>query len=279
MDSSIISTLESVYIQTRLGQIRVRTGGQGPDSILFWPSLLMDGSMWSAQATYFISRYRVILLDSPGHGESSPLHQRFTFDECAVVVTQILDALDIQHAHFVGNSWGGMIGGTFAAQYPDRIGVAVLMNATASTAGLYQKLEFLMLTRLVSIIGYIPSPLVSRAIKAFIGPTSERERPQVADSIRKSLHHINPRSVIWAIDSVVPFRPDQRLLFQSIRTPVLIVAGGEDRTFSVAETRIMAEAIPHAEFMVMPHTAHLAALECPDEVNTLINDYLQRYQS
>ena len=46
------------------------------DAILFWPSLLMTGDMWSAQAEHFSARHRVVLIDPPGHGESQKLSRR-----------------------------------------------------------------------------------------------------------------------------------------------------------------------------------------------------------
>jgi len=58
----------------------------------------------------------------------------FSFTDCARYV--------IDRAHFAGNSWGGMIGGTFAALYPDRLNRAVLMNCTASKAGVAQKIRY-----------------------------------------------------------------------------------------------------------------------------------------
>jgi 3-oxoadipate enol-lactonase len=59
-----------------------------------------------------------------------------------------------------------------------------------------------------------------------------------------------------------------------VRTPVLIVAGAEDATFTEAETRAMADAIPGASFTVLAGVAHLAALENPPLVNQLIDDYV-----
>ena len=76
--------------------------------------------------------------------------------------------------HFVGNSWGGMIGGTFAATYPDRIGSAVLMNCTASPAGTRQKIEYGLLLRMAKLIGGIRPPLTRSVLKAFLGPTTFR---------------------------------------------------------------------------------------------------------
>lgn len=266
--------LQDRYIPTVLGRLRLRVAGQGP-AILFWPSLLMDGSMWLAQARHFAPRYTVILVDSPGHGGSEPLTRMLTFEECARCIVQILDALGIDKAHHVGNSWGGMIGGTFAALYPERIGAAVLMNATASRAPLRQRLEFRLLTAAARRLGF--RPFVSRATQAFIGPTTAREKPQVAQQIRQTMAGLDVRSVCWAIDSVVPARPDQRALFGRIRTPVLVLAGIEDPTFPVPETTEMAKAIPGAEFLVMDGTGHLAGLERPEEVNGIIEGFLARH--
>ncbi len=273
----VFAALEHIDVDTVLGRLRVHVGGRGP-AILFWPSLMMDGSMWSAQAAHFIRRHRVVLIDPPGHGDSEALTRRFSFEECARCIVQILDALGIARAHVVGNSWGGMIGGTFAALHPQRLGVAVLMNATASRCGLRQKLEFAALIRLVLLIG-IRGPLVQRVVDAFVGPTTRRERPQVIDTIRASLARVRPRSVRWAIESVVPRRPDQRARFGAIESPVLVVAGVEDATFPVAETLEMARAIPGAEFVVLSDSAHLAGLEQPDEVNRLIENFIRANES
>ncbi|WP_344414791.1 alpha/beta hydrolase [Amycolatopsis minnesotensis] len=260
-------------VPTVLGRIRVRVGGEGP-AMLFWPSLLMDGSLWAAQAGHFGTGRRVVLVDPPGHGASEPLTRGFSFDECARCVVDILDGLDLTAADFVGNSWGGMIGGTFAARHPERVRTAVLMNCTASPAGLRQRLEYPLLTRVAKLLGGIRPPLTRSVVTAFTGPTTRREKPDVVAAIKASAERADPRSASWAVTSVVPRRPDQRALFGGIRTPVLVVAGEEDATFPVAETRAMAEAIPGARFEVLPRTAHLAALESPAEVNALIEDFL-----
>jgi 3-oxoadipate enol-lactonase len=52
------------------------------------------------------------------------------------------------------------------------------------------------------------------------------------------------------------------------------VAGEEDRTFPVAETHAMAEAIPGSQFIVLPNVGHLAALEAPEKVNAAIDKFL-----
>ena len=263
-------------VPTVLGRIRVRTEGDGP-AMLMWPSLLMNGDLWAAQAAHFADRFTVLVIDPPGHGASEALTRGFTFEECATVIEQVLDHFGVSRAHVLGNSWGGMIGGTFAALHPDRIGVAVLMNATASTAGRYQRIEYAAMLRAARLLRGIKPPLTRSVLKAFLGPTTLRTRHDVVRAVRTSLSHVDMASATWAVRSVVPQRPDQRELFAGISTPVLVIAGDEDATFPVAENRAMAESIPGADFVVIDGAAHLAALEVPDQVNALVDDYVARH--
>src|SRR5277367_3863371 len=174
--------LREQAVDTALGTVRVQVGGSGAP-IMFWPSLLMTGNMWHGVADGLVARSQVVLVDPPGQGGSQPLTELFTFGDCARCVVDILDGLGIDRAHFVGNSWGGMIGATFAAAYPERIGRAVLMNCTAGRAGVRQKVQFAILLALAKWTGGM-GPLLNRPVlKAFLGPTTFRQRPEVVEHV------------------------------------------------------------------------------------------------
>jgi 3-oxoadipate enol-lactonase len=276
MCESFYEKMSVISVPTILGDISVRVGGDGPP-MMFWSSLLMNGKMWLAQVERFGWRHKVILVDPPGHGDSSALTRLFTFEECAMCVVQILDAIDCRKVHFVGNSWGGMIGATFAARFPERIHSAVLMNCTASPAGIKHKIVFPLLALGVRLAGGVRGPLMPLVLDAFVGPTTKASLPGVIAVIVNSLRACNVASTIWAVKSVVPNRPDQRMILKHINVPVLVLAGEEDKTFSVDETREMANCIPGAKFLVLSKTAHLAALENPVEVNQAIDLHVRDF--
>ena len=266
--------LISRSIDTVLGKIRVQvSSGAGP-AMLMWPSLLMTGDLWAGQAARFGARNRVVLIDPPGHGGSDPLRKAFSFADCARCVVDLLDGLGIEKAHYIGNSWGGMIGGTFAALHPDRVDRVVLMNGTASKAGLSQKIKYGAMLQLGAILGGIRPPLTRSAVRNFLGPTTLRTRPEVVETVRNSLEAVSYESARWAVRAVVPDRPDQHALMARITAPVLVVAGVEDVTFPVAETRAMADSIPNSTFTVLDNVAHLVALEDPARVNELLEAFL-----
>ncbi len=262
-------------VATPLGRIRVSVAGDGP-AMLFWPSLLMTGELWSAQVAHFAATHTTIAVDPPGHGASAPLTGPFTFDDCVEVITAILDDLAVEQAVLVGNSWGAMIGARCAALRPERVTAAVLLNGTASPSGLRQRIEYPLLVRTARLLGGIRGPLTGPALDAFLGPTTRRSRPEVVARVRAAIHAADPASVGHAVTSVVPQRPDQRGLLRAVTCPVLVVAGDEDATFPVAECAELAAAIPDAEFVVLPGVAHLAAVEVPDLVSELIDGFLAR---
>ena len=270
-----VPTLPKQRIATLLGEINVHLVGNGP-AMVCWPSLMMTGQMWRGQVDHFASSHQMVLIDPPGHGESESLNRYFTLEECALCLSQILDQLEIEDCVLLGNSWGGMMGGVFAALYPNRTRAAVLMNCTASVADEAQKEQFLKMTSVLRQQHTVPKAVVDLAVNAFAGVTTERTRPEVAEFIRSTVAAAQADSVCWAIDSVVPRRTEHLALLGAIRKPVLVVAGEEDRTFPVAETHAMAEAIPGSQFIVLPNVGHLAALEAPEKVNAAIDKFLEK---
>lgn len=265
--------LREQTVDTVLGTVRVQVGGAGTP-IMLWPSLLMTGDMWHGVADDLVAHAQVILVDPPGHGGSQPLTGMFSFDDCARCIVDILDGLRIDRSHYVGNSWGGMIGATFAATYPERIGRAVLMNCTAGQASLRQKIEYAMLLRMAQWQGKIGPALIRSVLKAFLGPTTFRQRSDVVAQVRSAVQSVNIASASWAVRSVVPARPDQRALCARITTPVLVVAGTEDATFPPRDAIAMADAIPNSSIRVLDKVAHLAGLEDPALVSALIDEFV-----
>lgn len=73
--------------------------------------------------------YRVLVPDMPGYGRSSKdLDESDPFGDLAIFVRGLLDTLDVQKAHLVGNSYGGAAALRLALDRPDRVEKLVLMG-------------------------------------------------------------------------------------------------------------------------------------------------------
>ena len=271
-----LDSVTEQLIPTTLGLVNVRVGGRadGP-AMVFWPSLMMDGTMWQYQYEHFAPDYRVVLIDSPGHGKSDALRKIIDLKDSADVLVEVLDALAIGKCILVGNSWGGMLAGVFPAYYPERTTAAVGINATASLPTTFESIWASGLANYLLLHAKMPELAARAARGAFAGPTAEATNPEFVEFTRFVLRD-DPKSVAWALRSILIGRKDEhrRLSTISPDIPVLIIAGEEDSQFPVHAVRKMADAIPGSTFRVLQHTGHLAARENPDTVNAEIDAFL-----
>ncbi len=79
-----------------------------------------DHTAWLPQIEIFKERYRVIAMDNPGSGESSPVDAPCTTEDLADTMLALMEGLEIEKAHVVGRSLGGLIGQHMALRAPDR---------------------------------------------------------------------------------------------------------------------------------------------------------------
>ncbi len=109
------------YIDTGSGDPLVLLHGGGPGA--------SGWSNYSRNVEVLSERYRVIIPDLPGYGDSSKTSiQGPRFTAYASAMARLLDNLNIEKAHFIGNSLGGGTALKLALDAPDRIKKLILMG-------------------------------------------------------------------------------------------------------------------------------------------------------
>src|SRR5438067_1155616 len=94
--------------------------GRG-DPLLLIMGLAADSTAWMFQVPDFARRYRTIAFDNRGVGRSSRPPGPYTIHQMADDAAGLLDALDLQRAHVLGVSMGGMIAQELALRHPERV--------------------------------------------------------------------------------------------------------------------------------------------------------------
>ncbi len=87
--------------------------------------------MWDAQLPALTRHFRVLRYDARGHGASSVPPGPYTLARLGEDVLELLDALEVRRAHFLGLSLGGIVGQWLALHAPQRIERLVLANTSA----------------------------------------------------------------------------------------------------------------------------------------------------
>lgn len=260
------------HVSTRVGSLAVEETGSGPP-VLLWPSLFTNRTMWRHQRAALEERYRLLLVDPPGHGDSGPPRDDYTLDDCATAAVEVLDAFEIRRATWVGLSWGGMTAMRAAIARPKRVRALALFDTSADREPTKQRLADMVMAAVYRRLGL--AGFLARAIRPLmIGETSERLRPELMDEdVTAHVRGLEREGVLAAVkaiihrDSIVPELP-------RIACPTLVAVGEEDRATPPRFARAIAEGIPGARLHVIPGAGHLSALEAPDEVNRLLGPFL-----
>ncbi len=119
-------------ISNRQGkQLAVYTDGLKDAPVLvFSNSLGTDHCMWQSQVSELKSHFNVITYDTRGHGESDVISDT-TLQNLAEDVVDILDALNVEKAHFCGISMGGITGLWLGIHHPERFLSIIVANSAA----------------------------------------------------------------------------------------------------------------------------------------------------
>ena len=108
--------------------------GEGTPLILLHGGLGHSGH-WTNQLSVLSENYKVITVDSRGHGRSTMTEQQIGFALMGSDIVAVMDYLEIERAHILGWSDGGNIGLYLAIHHPERLIKVVASGANYSPSG------------------------------------------------------------------------------------------------------------------------------------------------
>lgn len=261
-------------ISTTIGRIAVRDFGQGPQTLVLWPSILADHSIYAEQIRAWRTQYRLVVIDGPGHGDSGAPAAPFTMAQCAQALAEVLDALGEQRPVVVlGTSWGGLVAGEFAIAYPARTAGVVMLNTPVlnEEAGPSFADRFVVWGARWIHGMQLYSDGVARAF--FLPETRERGGP-LLDRFHAHLHRADGYALSVAVRSVLIDRAPLAPRMDRIAAPTLFVAGTQDTMYPVATLRDAAAKLPRGTFVELP-TRHISVVDAPAATTMAVDEFLQ----
>jgi pimeloyl-ACP methyl ester carboxylesterase len=221
------------------------------------PLLLLHGGLGNAdyfanQIPAFAEHYKVIAVDSRGHGRSTVTETPIGYALMASDVLALMDYLKIESAYLVGWSDGGIIGLDIAINHPDRLKKLVAYGANYVPSGVKSDIG-----DNATFNAYIERALADYAA---ISPA-----PENVDAFLANIGNM------WATEP--NFTKAQ---MESITVPTLILDGWEEEAIYPAHDYEMSELIPGSELTLMPDVGHFAMFATPEMFNSIILDYLSR---
>ena len=215
--------------------------GRGEPVILLHGGLA-KASYWGNQVPVLAKHYRVIVMDSRGHGRSTRNGAPFGYDLMASDVLALMDFLKIPKAVLIGWSDGAILGLDIAIHHPERVTKLFAFAANSEPSGVKDVGKSPVFTR-----------FIARAQKEYerLSPTPDQYK-QFLDEITK----------MWATQP--DFTAKQ---LQAISVPTWIVDGDHDEAIKRENTLFMAKQIPGARLLIQPDVSHFSFLQNPRRFN------------
>lgn len=244
-------------------------GREGAPWLVFSHSLACSVRMWDGEVARQKDRYRILMYDTRGHGQSAAPAGPYTLEALADDLHALLEHLEVSKAHFCGLSMGGMIGQTFALKYPGAFQSMTLADTTsrypAEAAAMWQER-----IRIAETKGM--EPLVQPTLERWFTEPFRKSQPEAVKRVASLIVRTPVKGYAGCCAAIPKINVTARL--KEIRTPTLVICGNDDPATPPAMAREIQENIPGAKLALIPQAAHLANIEQPEAFNRALADFL-----
>jgi pimeloyl-ACP methyl ester carboxylesterase len=278
-----VAQFEEWEISLHGRRVIYRIAGSGPPVVLIH-GMLNSSSHWHEVARKLVDRHTVIAPDLIGHGDSAAPRGDYSLGAHAASIRDLLAAIGIERATFVGHSLGGGVAMQFFYQFPQRVERLALVSSgglgrdvgpllrTAALPGMSALLSLTIHPRLLGALWDGGTRLRARGIGtgAYLQAVARALRPlENADARHAFLQTL--RSVIDVRGQRVS--ATDRLYLLEIM-PILIVWGERDHTIPIEHGLAAHRAIPGSRFVTLPKAAHFPNLEDPEGLSAALLDFI-----
>jgi 3-oxoadipate enol-lactonase len=246
--------------------------GEG-EPIVLVHGLAYDRAGWGPFPGRLAERFRVVLLDNRGVGESDAPDGPYAVPQMAADVVAVLDDAGLERTSLFGVSLGGYIAQEVAATHPERIDKLVL----ASTApGGPRSHPMPQATQ--EVFAKYPTMEREAALRMFVenslGERGVRELPELVDEIYQYRLGHAPSTEAWIAQATAGALFDGYDRVGAITAPTLVIHGGADVVVDPRNAELLGELLPNARVEILPDRGHLMVWEDGDRVAQLVLEFL-----
>lgn len=238
--------------------------------IVFLHAFPLNRTMWGPQEVALSKRFRVISIDLRGHGESDAPYWKYSLEQYALDVKEVLVQLGITRALFVGLSMGGYLEFALYRRYPDLI-LGFVFADTRAEADKPEQIQWrFSLAQRTAAIG--PAAVIAEMLPKLLAPQTYERNADLVERVR-SIQATAPVPGIIGDLMAMAERPDSTDLLPSITVPTLVIVGHDDVLTTPADAERIAGGIPGAKLVITPDAGHLSNMEQPDLFNRAVGEF------
>jgi 3-oxoadipate enol-lactonase len=255
------------FAEIAAGRIHYQLEGPAAAPVLVLSnSLGATLAMWEAQVAALSQNFRVLRYDTRGHGLSAAPQGPYTIKDLGDDVTELLDALKIERAHFCGISMGGVIGLWLGIHAAGRLERLVVCNSAARVGTVDAWNSCMAAIRSGGMKAVSPA-LMERWFTADF----RAKNPAIVESIRQMVLRAPVDGYLACCAALRD--ADLRERVSDIKAPTLVISGASDAVTPPAEGKFLADKIPGAQFVEL-EAAHLSNVGAAVKFNDTLLQFL-----
>jgi 3-oxoadipate enol-lactonase len=251
-------------------EIVYRSLGEGPPVVLLHP-FPANHEFWLPVAQMLATRYRVILPDLRGHGDSSAGDGPATMEKHVGDIARVMDDARIGRAPLVGVSIGGYALFEFWRRHRGRVTALGLFNTKAQADSSEARAGRLKAASDVLERG--TEPFFESVIPRLFGRTTRETRPDLVEGALRMMRKMSSEDVAQ-VQRGMAERPDSVDTLKTIDVPTLVVTGDEDILTGLNEAELLRQHIAGSPLRVIPKAGHYSAWEQPEEAGKLLRQFV-----
>jgi len=251
-------------------EIAYESIGTGAPIVLLHPFPVIH-EFWKPAAQVLITRYRVILPDLRGHGDSDAGQGPATMDKHALDLARLLDKENVGRAPLIGASIGGYVLFEFWRRFRGRVAGLVLCNSKAQADSAEARAGRLQAA--ADVLERGTEPFFESMVPKLLGPTTRARRPDLVDGALRMMRKMSAEDVA-SVQRGMAERPDSIETLKTINVPTLLITGDEDSMTGPPEAELMRKHIRGSELKVIAQAAHYSPWEQPEEVGKLLRQFV-----
>ena len=244
--------------------------GQGPAVVLLHP-FPAHHEFWLPVIPALESRYRLILPDLRGHGDSGIGQGPALMAKHAADIALVMDAAGVGKAAFIVCSIGGYIVFEFLRRFRPRVSALALCSTRPQPDTPEARANRLKAAE--TVLEHGTEQFLQGMIPKLLGATTISSRPDLVEGALRMMRKMSAED-ISLVQRGMAERPDSVRDLEHINLPTLIVIGEEDTLSTAADGELMRRNIPGSRLNIIPKAGHYAPWERPEAVAPLLRQFL-----
>ena len=238
--------------------------------IIFVHGVGLSYEIWQPQLDFF-KDYSNLSYDILGHGKSSLTKQNISFNDFSDQLIELINELKIEKIHLVGFSIGSLIARNFATKYGARLRSLILLGSIYKRSEQQQKIVNERFNQAKKEL-----KLSRQALKRWFTDKYLENNPDTYEKISSILSGNNMTNFLKVYELFVRHKNDED--FEKIQIRTLVMTGEHDIGSTIEMSQQLNNIIKDSELKIIKDGKHLCGIECADEVNLSIKNFIEKYE-